>query len=138
MRGRADERAINVSEGPPIAREPGPARRTIGLRRLCRSRRGVEEYLVEVVVTAGAYLAEPGTFEGPLRSDVVPGGVRDNSGQSVIGRDVQQGDQCLRCIAVTTRRWGKAVTDLDTPVVRLTLETDSTPMAFPSAVRVIR
>lgn len=51
------------------------------------------------MVTAGAYLAEPGTFEGPLGSDVVAGGVGEDSGQSVIGRYFQQGGQSLRCIA---------------------------------------
>jgi hypothetical protein len=61
-----------------------------------------------------------------LGSGVVPGGVGDNSVQSVVGCDVQQGDESLRCIAVTSGRWGKAVTDLDTSVVRLTLEADST------------
>jgi hypothetical protein len=44
----------------------------------------------------------------------------------VIGRDLQQGGECLRRVAVTTGGWGESVADPGTAVVRPALETDST------------
>ena len=68
---------------------------------------------------------EPGTFKGSLRSEVALVGVGHDSGKPVIGRDVQQGGQCLCRVAVATGRRSQTVADLDASVVRLALEADS-------------
>ena len=68
---------------------------------------------------------EPSTLKGSLGSEVALVGVGDDSGKSMIGRDVQQGGQCLCCVAVATGRRGQTVADLDASVVRLALEADA-------------
>jgi hypothetical protein len=60
----------------------------VALPHRCRSRRGGDEDLVRVEVAIAAYLMEPSTLKGSLGSEVALVGVGDDSGNSMIGRDV--------------------------------------------------
>jgi hypothetical protein len=77
-----------------------------------------------VELSVGAYKAESGPDEGPLRSDVVQSRVGDHLEESLVGGHGQQGDDRLRGVAVAAGRGSQAVADLDAAAIWLALEAD--------------